>query len=145
MRSIPTIFRMPTVTRLMSIQCEGNRGELLKITTKHTILTEADNASFDSSKVPDGTAYTLPPANGLVPLQLQVRVDRKLLSADELGNSCLLAAIVSFLNTVRLLLSYSNISVHLAIDMISLVSFSRSTHLSYVSKPYLRPSRTGAS
>lgn len=91
---------MSTSTRISSIQCEGNHGEVLKLTSKHTIqlpagVTEAAPASKD-----ERAASILPPPNALVSLTLQVRVDRKLVPVHDLQRSGLLETVVAFLTKV---------------------------------------------
>lgn len=85
--------------RSTSIECEGNHGELLKITTKHTILAPDDLPNPDPSQFSD-TSHILPPVDALLPLTLQMRSDRKLVTPEELQASGLITTIVSFLNTV---------------------------------------------
>lgn len=95
-------------TRLSSIQCEGSRGELLKIVSKQTIrlpegTAEAPNKDELASSV-------LPPASSILPIRVQVRIDRKLVPLQDLQVSGLLKAILTFLTEVRTLTIYLAIS-----------------------------------
>lgn len=91
---------MSSSTRLSSIQCEGSHGELLKITSKHTILLPAGGIQAQTADKDDRAATILPPSNGLIPVMLQLRVNRKLVPALDLQRSGFLEAVVSFLNQV---------------------------------------------
>ena len=88
----------PTSTRLSVLRCEGNHAEELKLVIKHTSSLPPGSEPLDKN---ERAASILPPTNGVVPLSLQVRIDRKVISAEHLQTSGLLKAIMAFLREVR--------------------------------------------
>lgn len=101
-----------TAARLSIIRCEGNHGEDLKLVIKHSATSPRELKVLDKN---ERAASILPPSDGIIALRLQVRVDRKLVSVQEVQTSGLLKAITAFLRDVgmhMLLSSRTFISDH---------------------------------
>lgn len=92
---------LPTAIRLSIIRCEGTHGEDLKLVIKHSATSPRELKTLDKN---ERAASILPPSDGVIALRLQVRIDRKLVSVQEVQTSGLLKAIRAFIRDVSILL-----------------------------------------